>query len=83
MTTGKKAIENTRAWERAHPEKVAKDKKARNKITNAVRDGRKKKPTRCPNCGKTGGRIEYDHQGKGGPPGWKCSKCHQRGNAVK
>ena len=81
MTTGKRAVRNTRAYEKAHPAKNKRDKKARNKINNAVRDGRMKKPTTCPNCGKTGGRIEYDHQSS--PPGWKCSKCHKRGNAVK
>jgi transposase-like protein len=70
----------TRAYERAHPETRAKDQ-ARAKVNNALRDGKIKKPTTCPNCGKKGGRIEYDHQGK--PPGWKCSKCHPRGKGHK
>ena len=70
----------TRAYEKAHPETVAKDK-ARGRIEMALKKGTMKKPTTCPNCHKKGGRIEYDHQGK--PPGWKCSRCHPRGGAVR
>lgn len=80
MTTGKKAVRNTRSYESRDPKKMEK-RRERNKINNAVNDGRMKRPTTCPNCGKKGGRIEYDHQGS--PPGWKCSKCHKRGGAVK
>ena len=80
MTVGKKAASNTRAYEKAKPAKHKADDKKRNKISNAVRDGRIKKPKgKCPNCGKTGGRIEFDHGGNK----WKCSKCHARGGAVK
>lgn len=79
MTVGKKAVKNTRAYEKAHPAKNKADQKKRHQVNNAVRDGRMKKPSKCPNCGKSGGRIEYDHSSSK----WKCSKCHARGGAVK
>lgn len=78
MTTGKKAERNTRSYEARDPQ--AKQKQdMRNDINNAVNQGRMKKPRgKCPNCGRTGGRIEYDHSANK----WKCSKCHARGGAV-
>ena len=72
----KKNSKNTRSYESRDPQATSKEK-ARHKINNAIRDGRMKKPTTCPNCGKKGGRIEYDHDKK--PPGWTCSKCNKRG----
>ncbi|MDD3984059.1 MAG: hypothetical protein PHU54_09005 [Candidatus Omnitrophica bacterium] len=72
----KKNSKNTRSYEARDPKAKAKEK-GRHKINNAIRDGRMKKPKKCPNCGSTTGRIEWDHQGD--PPGWKCSKCHKRG----
>ena len=77
MTTGKKAERNTRRYE-AHDPNAKKKQDMRNDINNAVAAGKMKKPTTCPNCGKTGGRIEYDHTTKS----WKCSKCHARGGAI-
>jgi transposase-like protein len=71
---------NTRSFERKHPAKNKADQKKRHQINNAIRDGRMKKPKgKCPNCGKTGGRIEYDH----GSGKWKCSLCHDRGPGAK
>lgn len=84
MTTGKKAVSNTRAYEKKTKGSAQKEK-ARKEVNNAVRDGKMKKPKgKCPNCGKTGGRMEFDHtkgyKTDGTPNGkWKCSKCHRRG----
>jgi hypothetical protein len=81
--TASDKVQNTRRWEKAHPEKFKADRKARSKVNNAVRDGEMKKPAKadaCPNCGKRGFRKEHDHQSK--PPKWKCSACHARGGAA-
>lgn len=78
MTTGEKAVRNTRSYEKRDGS-AARKKKLRNKINNAVNQGRMKRPTKCPNCGRTDTRIEYDHSSSS----WKCSACHARGGAVK
>ena len=83
MRDKKAQVKAVRKWEKDNPERFKAGRKARAKVNNAVRDGRAKKPTKdakCPNCGKKGFRKEYDHQGK--KPGWKCSACHDRGNAA-
>lgn len=78
--TKEQVEKNTRAWEKAHPGEFKAKRKTRSKVNNAVRDGRMKKPAKCPRCGGTT-RIEYDHHSK--PPGWGCSKCNKRGGAAR
>lgn len=75
----KKNSKTTRNYEKNHPEENAADK-ARQKIYIKVRNGTLKVPTVCPNCGRRGGRMEWDHDSK--PQGWKCSKCHKRGRGA-
>lgn len=63
-------------------------KKARNKQTNAVRDGRATMPSKaakCPNCGKTGYQKELHHTDYGKATGKiACSACNPRpGNKKK
>jgi hypothetical protein len=78
--TKKSAQQSTRAYEKAHPETFGKDK-ARASINNKVRDGKIKKPTKCPNGCPPGGRVEWNHHST--PPGWGCSKCNKRGRGHK
>lgn len=77
MASKEQLEKNTRKYEKRDPKAAAK-KKSRNAISNAVRDGRMKKPSKCPNCGRSDGRIEYDHSSSK----WKCSKCHRRGRGA-
>lgn len=85
------ASEKQKKWSKNYREKVkgtAKYKqrvKVRNKVTNAVRDGRKKKPTKCPHCGRTDTRIEWHHTGYGGEGKgeWRCSACNRRPGQTK
>lgn len=78
--TKKQVTKNTRQWEKDHPKEFKKNRKARSKVNNAVRDKKLKKPATCPRCGGKV-RIEWDHHSK--PEGWGCSKCNKRGGAAR
>lgn len=92
MSASKKQIAQTRAYKekqkrtnaKAYKQKVS----VRNKVTNAVRDGRMKKPSKadkCPNCGKAGFRKEWHHtDGYSSSKGeWRCSSCNRRPGQTK
>ena len=67
-----------RATERKaeHPEKY----RCHYALTNAVRDGRIKKPDRCSRCNEKASRIEGHHDDYSKPLEvvWLCPLCHRR-----
>ena len=77
----KKRIAAERKWQAGNKE-YAEKHRVRSRVTNAVRDGSKKKPTPgavCPNCGRKGFRKEWHHISYEPPKGeWRCSKCNPR-----
>lgn len=82
----KKQIAQTKAWKekqkRTNSKAYKKKVSVRNKVTNEVRDGKRKKPSlsdKCPNCGKTGFRKEWHHPSYSSAKGeWRCSSCNPR-----
>jgi hypothetical protein len=65
-------------WRIAHPDKY----KAQATLGNAVRDGKKIKPSLCEPCGKEG-RIHGHHADYAKPLDvqWLCAMCHHRHHA--
>jgi hypothetical protein len=63
-------------WEEKNPEK----KKAHNKLNNAVRDGKIKKPERCQGCDTKPKRLEGHHKDYTKPLDvmWLCRSCHAK-----
>lgn len=71
---GKKALQRGKAtWQARNPKK----RLAHVILGNAVRDGRKKKPSRCTLCG-AGGKIHGHHEDYSKPLDvtWVCHRCH-------
>lgn len=68
----------TQAW----TEPGTKEYDAHTELNNAVRDGKKKKPSKCSKCGK-GGRINGHHHDYSKPLDvkWLCDSCHQTEHA--
>lgn len=77
----KKRIAAERKWQANNPEY-----KEKHKLRG--KDQAKRTPpsasSKCPHCGKTGGRKEWHHTSYKPPKGeWRCSKCNPRGGAAK
>ena len=64
-----------RSYRNEFPMKYA----AHNWVSNAVRDGRLKKPSKCEECGHDNNRIHGHHDDYGKPMivRWLCPACHK------
>ena len=72
--------EDTKEYREKWPEKY----KARNAVSNAVRDGRLIKPDNCTECGDAT-RLEGHHDDYSKPLDvrWLCSPCHHQHHAME
>lgn len=77
----KKIADGVKRRNKAEPHKC----KARYSLTNAVRDGRVKKPCHCSKCGEKHHRIEGHHPDYSKPFDviWMCPLCHRRHEFAK
>lgn len=79
----KRGSRQDHSYHARHREQNKVQYRARTAVSNAVRDGRIKKPDRCAHCNATG-RVEGHHRDYSKPlvVTWLCSACHKQLHAL-